>query len=57
MQLLNSILILGGLAAYTGAYQWHSQKFDAIEALLYEDAPEPPGFVSVSNLGWMQSRI
>lgn len=38
------------LASAASAYHWPEPKFDAIEALLYEQSPEPDGRVSLTAL-------
>jgi hypothetical protein len=38
------------LTSATWAYHWPEPKFDAIEALLYEQSPEPAGSVSLTAL-------
>jgi len=42
-------LTLASLATAASAYHWPDPKFDAIEALLYEQSPEPEGSVSLTG--------
>jgi len=41
---------LTSLATAAWAYHWPDPKFDAVEALLYEQSPEPEGSVSLTAL-------